>query len=166
MIFFLLCLGSDSDRHRRATSPSTLYVFRSGDFLVVPTGQAFNADKQTFHAKREKLRFNLRWCHVGQLPFIKTLTFCFLPVLVAWLTRRRFTMLPDRATIMRKMLTDNGWNLIYVKDDKYRVSFFRSKRLRVRFFRKLPSMTFCPADCSKLNHTTFTGFDIYFNVKK
>ena len=140
-----------------------LYVYKSGDFLVLPAGFKFVADSQVVYAKKEKIAFNFKWCRLSQIPFSKH--FCFLSVLFAWLFRKCWRLSPLRATILRDTLTRNGFSLLYVKDDTYRVSLFRHSRFRLRFYRKLPVASFVQASYVKLNHVTFTGLDIYFNGK-
>jgi hypothetical protein len=154
----------NKNRKSLTSLDATLFVFRSGDFLVVPSIQKFSPRDCVFKAKRERVTFNFRWVSLSEIPF--TRAFCFLSVLTAWLLRRRWRLSPSRATVLRSLLVSHGFNLLYVKDDLYRVSFFRSSRFKTRFFRKLPALTFIQADYSKLVYTTFTGLNIYFNGRK
>lgn len=140
---------------------ANLYVFKSGDFLVLPKTQGMNFQKQLRLAKREKIAFNFKWCRLSNIPFTKT--YCFLSVLLAWVVRRKWRLTPSRATALRQVLVNKGFSLIYTKDDLYRVVFFRSHTFKLKFWRRIPAAQFIQADYSRLNHTRFGGIDIFFS---
>ena len=152
-----------TDRLVGKKQDAKLYVFRSGDFLVLPSGYLIDFKTQLFKARRNKPVFDLRFVRPGLLPL--TPYFSFSTTVVAWLLRKRWRLTPRMAVRFRGLLTSNGFNLLYLKDDLYRVSFFRARKFRVRFHRELPQHSFVDCDVSKLSHTNYLGYDIYFNSK-
>lgn len=152
-----------TDKVSEKRQDSRLYVFRSGDFLVLPSDFSIDFKTQLFVSKRSRPEFSLRFVRLGLLPL--TGSFTLFTTVMAWLLRTRWRLTPRLAVRFRDLLTSNGFNLLYLHDDLYRVSFFRARRFRIRFHRDLPQHFFAVCDVSKLSHTTYLGYDIYFNSK-
>lgn len=140
-----------------------LYVFRSGDFLVLPSSYTIDFKTQLFRATRKKPKLGWSVARLGVLPL--TRSFTFLTTVAAWLLRKRWRLTPRMAVRFRDLLTLNGFNLIYLYDDLYRVTFFRASKFRIKFHRDIPAHFFADGDVSKLSHTTYLGYDIYFNPR-
>lgn len=152
-----------SDKLSVGFQDARLYVFRSGDFIVFPSSYNINFKTQLFRARRGRPYFSWRFVRLGVLPLLDS--FMFFPTVLAWLLRRRWRLTPRVAVRFRDLLTRNGFNLVYLHDDLYRISFFRWGSLRVRFYRDIPQHAFVDCDVSKLSHTTYLGYDIYFNSR-
>lgn len=152
-----------SDKLKDRQVPARLYVLRSGDFIVLPSGYSIDFKKQVFKSARCKPLFSWKTVSVGVLPL--TDSFILFTTLLAWLVRKKWRFTPRTATRFRNLLTSNGFNLVYLRDDTYRVSFWRSTDMRVKFYRELPTHSFTDCDYSKLNYTIYSGFCIFFSPK-
>lgn len=147
-----------------------LVVFKSGDFLILPESAYLNTQGQVFKSDRVHRVGSRAGLHRKKyfLPFHDFNTgFPLFSVLLCWLTFRTWRLNPSTALRFRDALVDNGFNLIYLKDDTYRISRFRLRFTQdVKFVRSIGLVLFSPCSMSKLNHVKHVGFDIYFHEKK